>query len=57
MALTGNRLDAIFDLKDQVPGETWRRIDEAIVIFDPDDPPYWLPETDEDGMTRGAGTR
>ena len=53
--LPDDRLQQIIlskDVENAVYGESWSIIDNALVIYDEDDMPYWLPKyRDEDGNT------
>jgi hypothetical protein len=56
--LPSDRLQDLLSSKDvdnSVPWEFWSIIDNALVIYDGNDPPHWLPteaERDDDGNTK-----
>jgi hypothetical protein len=56
--LPDDRLQQIIlskDVDNAVYEESWAIIDNALVIYDGNDPPHWLPteaERDEDGNTK-----
>ena len=64
MGLPGDRAQHLLEHKDAEEAlgwcnrhrysESWSIIDNAVVIYNLDDPPAWLPETDEDGNSVGG---